>query len=120
MSESDVNMTDALNGARDLGTEHGKSAASWAFDGYTSEETYRGVIAGLEDGDPGVYDMFREPSFSGEYADDYSERDLCRDLGIDYDVSGTAEIDEITDAYLNEAHASFWDEVERMARIALS
>ena len=121
MTDSDdVSMADALNEARDLGTKHGKNAASWAFDGNTTEETYRAVVKGLDAGDPAVYDSFREPSFSGEYADDYSERDLCNDLGIDYDETETSEIDEIADAYLEEARRAFWGEVERAAREALS
>lgn len=102
-----------------LGHDAGIAAASWVFDGSTADETYATVLTGLDDGDPAVYDMFREPSFSGEYAGDYSERDLCDDLDVDYDLAGTSEVDELADAYLDAARASFWSEVERLARAAV-
>lgn len=116
MTDNEMSMADALNEAQKLGTEHGKNAASWVFDGNTDDETYRAVIRELDAGDPAVYNRFREPSFSGEYGDDYSERNLFDDLGLDYDASPTHEIDQIADAYIQEAQSAFWSEVERLAR----
>ena len=119
MSE-EVSMEEALEAARKLATEHGKAAASWVFDGNTPDEYYAKVLKGLEEGDPEVYDSIGEPSFSGEYADDYSERQLCDDIGVDYDLSTTEEVDEIAEAYLEEVRDAFWGEVERLAREHLS
>ena len=113
---SEVSQADAVAKATDLGTDAGQAAASWVFDGNTTQETYRTVLAGLEDGDPATYGMFREPSFSGEYAGDYTERDLCSELDVDYDQASTEEIDALADAYLEAARESFWSEVERIAR----
>jgi hypothetical protein len=73
-------------------------------------------VKGLDAGDPAVYNRFREPSFSGEYAGDYTERELCDDIGVDYDLSSTEEVDEIADAWLDAARGEFWGEVERTAR----
>ncbi len=109
-------MNDALEAARTLGTEHGTSAADWAFDGNTSRETYVWAIAGFDAGDPAVYDAFSEPTFSNL---EYSARQLCDDVDVDYDLSETRDVDQIADAYLDEARAAYWAEVERMARAQL-
>jgi hypothetical protein len=96
-----------------LGREVGISAASWVFDGNTSLETYQRYLRGIEDGDPLVMDSLREPSLSGEFAADYSERDLARDLGFgpDKDISDYAE------TWSQAASEAFWHEVERIARV---
>lgn len=105
--------SDYMDEAESLGRDHGRNAASWTIDGNTTRETIAYVVKGFNDGDPAVYDQFREPSFSG----DYCERDLCDDLGIDYDL--TEEADEITDAYLQAAREMFWEETERLYRNAM-
>ncbi len=106
----DAGLTDR---AAKLGHEAGIAAASWVFDGSTSRDTYLCVLQGIEAGDPGVMDAYREPSLSGEYADDYSESDLARDLGIEpySELCG-----ECADAWAEAASATFWSEVERIAR----
>lgn len=107
--------------AEKIGRANGRSAATWVFDGNTSRETYAAVLKGLENGDPAVYDAYREPTLSGEYADDYSESDLAFDLGLgsreDLDPD---EWDEIADAYLQAASDSFWAAVESLARKMLA
>jgi hypothetical protein len=108
-----------IEDARHIGESHGKSAASWTIDGNTSRETVVKVVKGLDDGDPEVYDSFNEPSFSGEWADSYTERDLCRDVDVDYDTTATEDIDAIADAWLESAQSAFWWEVERLYRRAL-
>jgi hypothetical protein len=108
--------------AADIGREHGINAASWVFDGNTTDEAYRTVLRGIEDGDPAVYDMFREPNLSGEFADDYSVRDLQSDLGIEIDWArdDTQEVSELLDecanAYSDAVSEAFWHEIERLAR----
>jgi hypothetical protein len=101
--------------AEKLGHDAGIAAASWVFDGNTSPATYRRYAEGIADGDPEVLDSLREPNFSGEYADDYSSSDLMFDLGIE--DAETEYQDECADAWLQAASASFWAEVERIARL---
>jgi hypothetical protein len=108
-----------LEQAGDIGSLRGKNSAGWVTDGNTTRERYAELLRGIEECDPMVLDSVREPSFSGEYADDYSEADLARDLGVDggdYDEEGQAEIVE---AYLDAARSAFWDEIERVCRVQL-
>jgi hypothetical protein len=98
-----------------LGTDAGIAAASWVFDGNTSEDTYRRILQGIDAGDPEVYDTYREPSLSGEYADDYRSSDLAFDLGIEDRETGF--IDECADAWAESASAAFWGEIERVCRV---
>jgi hypothetical protein len=113
---------DLITQAQSIGREHGINAASWAFDGNTKDETYREILTGIEDGDPAILDRFREPNLSGEYADDYSIRDLQSDLGIEIDWTrdDTQEASELLEecatAYTDAASEAFWHEIERLAR----
>ena len=53
----------------------------------------------------------------GEFADEYSERDLADDLDVDQDSEdGQAIMDDAANAYNDAASEAFWHEVERMAR----
>jgi hypothetical protein len=108
---------DVLARATELGTDAGRAAASWVFDGNTSRETYARVLAGIDDGDPAVMDAYREPSLSGEFADDYSEAGLAWDLGIE---PYTEASDAACRAWEEAASAEFWAEIERAARAALA
>jgi hypothetical protein len=113
-----VPMNEALEAAKKIGAEHGKAGASWTFDGNTTQETYRYAVKGLDDGDPAVYDQLggNEPQFG----DKYSERQLCDDIGVDYDLTDTTEVDQIADAYLDAAKDAYWAEIERVARYQVS
>lgn len=108
-------MDENITRAEKLGHDAGIAAASWVFDGNTSPETYRRYAEGIEAGDPEILDSLREPNFSGEYADDYSSSDLMFDLGTEADE--TEYQDELCEAWLQEASAAFWSEVERIARL---
>ena len=99
--------------ARAIGAQHGANAASWVFDGNTSRETYARVLRGIEDGDPAVYDIYSEPNLSGEWADDYSRRQLLDDLGLSRD---DVWADEYEEAYNESSSQAFWTEIERTAR----
>jgi hypothetical protein len=107
-------MEDKFSKAGELGTEHGKHAASSAFDGNTGPDFYRWALKGIEDGDPAVLESFREPSLSGEYMDGYSEQDLLSELEAEGETPDTQ--DELADEYLQAARDAFWAEVERAAR----
>ena len=117
--DDDMPIEDAKTASRTIGERNGKNAAGWVFDGNTSIETYQTVLSGINEGDPQVYDMFREPTFSGEYGNDYSIRDLADEIGIDYDSTHTDDIDQIGEEYLDAARIAFWDEIERVARLQL-
>lgn len=107
--------------AERIGTDHGKAAASWVFDGNTTAETYRWYLRGIEEGDPEVLDSLREPNLSGEFAGDYTPRDLAGDLGIDDTGADSADVlSEFEDAYLGAASSSFWHEIERVCRLMLA
>jgi hypothetical protein len=94
---------------------HGKAAASWVVDGSTSAVSARGLVKGIEDGDPAVLDSIREPGLSGEYGGDYPEDQLMTDAGwVPHD--GTDLRDELASQYNREVSGAFWDEVERLAR----
>lgn len=94
--------------------DKGQAAASWVFDGNTTQETYRRFIRGIADGDPEVLDSVREPSLSGEFADDYSEDQLMTDVGwVPHD--GTDMRDDLATQYNDEVSTAFWTAVERAA-----
>ena len=105
--------------AAELGEDAGRAAASWVFDVNTDRETYRAVLAGIEDGDPMVLDAYRTPDLSGEFAGDYSSSDLAGELGLDEDWTSPETLDAACDAWLDAAGEAFWHEVERVARLQL-
>ncbi|SRR6266851_1318210 len=106
-------MSDIISRASKLGTEHGQAAASWVFDGNTTDETYRAVLAGMDEGDPQILDSIRTPDLSGEFADSYTDQDLAADLDLDQDSD---DLDDAASACLDAASEAFWAEVERVAR----
>lgn len=109
---------DALTArARELGAAEGKSAASWYFDGNTSDDTYRRVLAGLDDGDPAILDTLPASPLSGEWADGPTPRTLADDLGIAPD---DARLDELCSAYEDAFAEASSDGIEAIARNMLS
>jgi hypothetical protein len=88
--------------AEDLGRDVGKAAASWMFDGNTTEDTYRAVLRGIEDGDPAILGAYPSPGLSADGG--YTEADLARDLGLDGEDQ---LIPDAATAYLDAADESF-------------
>lgn len=111
--------------AHDLGTEHGRAAASWVNVDETTAETLR---RGMDDGDPAVLDTLPAPDLSGQWADAltgpqlvadairaatehgaiYSEQDandafgdLCDTYETAFDDAMTAVVEERIAYYLN-------------------
>lgn len=99
-----------------LGTEAGRTAASWRFDGNTSTPEYRATLGVIEDGDP----AFDIPNWlGGEWDGDPTDRSLCLELGIDpYEDEWL--VDECCTQYIDAATLAYTDEVERVCRIHLS
>jgi hypothetical protein len=103
-----------LSTARESGAEHGRNAASWYFDGNTTDETYRAVLAGIDEGDPMVLDTFPSSPLSGEWSGDPTPSSVLEDLGIDDDDDSA---DEYLDAYEDAFHDAAQSEIERVARL---
>jgi hypothetical protein len=114
-------MTDQelLDEAARFGREAGTNAASWTLPFGFGPTVAARQLKMIMDGDPEVYDNWREPTFSGEYADDYSSDDLMSDLGFEPadDVDDGLRY-ELEDAYLDAARGEFWAEIERLLREA--
>lgn len=112
---------DLKSAARRMGREDGARAAAWTYDGNTSRETAERIVRGFEDGDPAVYDLFRAPDLSGEYADDPTPDSLARDLGLPADdPRADWLVDELATAYEDGVASSFWPAVERAYRAILA
>lgn len=106
----DSRGVDIVHEAETLGREAGEAAATWVvFDSlYHAENT----ITMLQDGDPRVYDEWRTPNLSGEFADSPTPRTLAEELGFPADDEA---IDDICTAWEEAASETFWRAVERSA-----
>lgn len=114
-----MDADEIMREARKLGTMEGAGAASWVFDGNTTDETYRAFLRGWEDGDPETMDAYAPTSgwLSGEWADARTARDLQLDLGIDDEDPDGEILAEACDAYEGAAEDAYWTELERVARL---
>src|SRR5262249_41773569 len=110
---SDLSEAGRLDRAREAGREHGLAAASWYFDGNTSDETYRTVLAGIDEGDPAVLDTFPSSPLSGEYAGDPTPQTVFADL----DMTGDEDYaDDVIEAYEDGFYQASSEAIERAAR----
>lgn len=102
----------AVATATTLGTEAGKAAASWVFDGNTTDETYRQFLAWHEAGDP-LVDQFAPATgwLSGEWADTRTPQSLLAECG-----AGDEDEEAVLTAYEEAADTAYWQELERVAR----
>lgn len=106
--------------AERLGADRGHAAATWAYDGNTPEEWYRITLQGIEDGDPAVYDSMSPAGLSGEWSGDPTDRDLARELGLEWSDTRNAHIlDEAATRYLEAESEAFWSHIESVCRRAL-
>lgn len=94
------------------GYEHGKRAGSWVFDGNTTEETYRRIVAGYDAGDPEIMDLCPAP-LSGEWAGESISELFGLDIGEDYPD------DESLSEYETWFCAGFWETVLETANYQL-
>jgi hypothetical protein len=108
---------DVLRHAKRDGITAGKDAASWVFDGNTTDYTYRAVLKGLDDGDPAILDSLNPPNLSGEWADSETPYTLAERYGIDEtrDPDGSL-LDDVCTAWEEAANDAFYSEVERVCR----
>lgn len=102
--------------ARKAGRRAGLNAASWKFDGNTTEAEYRRFLLGYMSGDPEVMDQYTPPSWlSGEWAGE----SISELLG---EAETTRELDRMEDvetAYEDAAEQAYWSELERAASYVL-
>ena len=113
----------AIAYAADRGTEDGKSAASWYFDGNTDRATYARVLQGIEDGDPEVLDDLPAPDLSGQWADTLTGPEIVQSailaagLGDDEETDSSLPdwFDAICSAYEDAFATAATDEIIRVA-----
>jgi hypothetical protein len=108
-----------LKEARELGKNEAAAAATWTVDGNTPRETVRALLAGIEDGDPGILDRFEAPNLSGEMADARTPAALARELGLDGDDLEGEAFDAVCEAYEAGVDEAFLPAVEAELRRAL-
>jgi len=102
-----VREEDLIARAAALGVDAGKDAASWVFDGNTTEHAYRTVLKWIEDGDPAMDELAdKEPASS--------EDDLLAELNVEW--SEDLPLADMIGAWEKNATEAFWAEVERLAR----
>lgn len=94
------------------GRERGRNAASWMFDGNTTDATYRAFLAGWEEGDPEIMNRYQPPSWlSGEWAGE-SISELLGDAETQRDLD---RLEDVEQAYSDAADVAYWRELERVA-----
>lgn len=103
--------------AHALGADHGRSAASWYFDGNTPRETYEAVLRGIIEGDPATYDTFPASPLSGEWAGDPTPADVFSALEMCEDDDAA---DDALRMYEDGFGVAVSETIERMAREALA
>jgi len=100
--------------AEEYGRENGKSAASW-YD--VDEKNAARILAGIEDGDPEVYDTFPGPDLSGQWADEPNGRqvyeNICDEAEVRYEEDDETDV---LDVYEQAFNTAVEDEIARRAR----
>ena len=120
-------MTDAaIAYATELGASQGRDAASWYFDGNTTDKTYREVVKAIDDGDGAILDTFPFADLSGEWAGSLAGpelfRDACAEAGLDPENEDTFDglFSEVCDAYEQAFNDAAVDAIEATARRMLA
>lgn len=99
--------------AQQAGRKRGLAAASWKFDGNTTDATYRAFLQGWNDCDPAILDAYEPPSWlSGEWAGE----SMSELLGECYDARDEERRDDVAQAYEHAASTAYWCELVRTAR----
>jgi len=87
------------------------AAASWSFDGNTTEEHYRRILAGIDDGDPEVLDALAGVDWSGQWADGPQWEGLFAEyIGEDHGLS-ELEYAELEEELFVEIAQDYGDQV---------
>lgn len=119
----------AIKYAADLGSEHGRNAASWYVQDVTRDDPARvagKLLRGIEDGDPAVLDGFSFADLSGEWADSLTGPQLVSDAwaSAGHDPAVNVDIAEgysdICDAYETAFSSAVEDAIASAARAILA
>lgn len=98
-----------------LGKEQGTNAAEWAIDpARLSKEQMKAILKGIRECDLAVMDQFREPSLSGEFAEDMTLIKLCLELGISPTEGDDEYQAHLAEVWEGAAQASFWAKIEQI------
>jgi hypothetical protein len=116
MHTTDTELEAIKAEAAKLGTEAGEAAASWVFDGNSTQAAYLKILTGIIEGDPLVLDSLAEPNLSGEWGDETTPGTLADELGLAED---DLAVDDACEAWEQAARDAFWAGVELAAREAL-
>jgi hypothetical protein len=108
---TEAKWNDILTRASNIGTEHGESAATWIE--FTDADAARKFVDMLDEGDPEAYDSIPSAP-SGQYADDYSPRNLFAELEISEDDE--TDDGEIWSTYADAFETTAAESVEKRAR----
>lgn len=99
--------------ARKAGRARGVNAASWMFDGNTTDETYRAFLKGFDEGDPAIMDQYQPSSWlSGENAGE-SINEILGEALSKRDLDRLERVQEVYEAAADQA---YWDELVKTAR----
>lgn len=110
-----VTLVHPVREASAMGATHGTNAAAWAFNGNTSDQTYRAFLAGWEEGDPMVMDYYDPGApLSGEWADGLTIGALAKSVGLDQ-RDDADRVEEVSDAYELAFSDAYWAELQRVA-----
>ena len=113
----------ATRRAGKLGKEHGENAAEWAaqdlwggrFTG-DAESAAREFLRMAEDGDPILWDSYKAPDLSGEWADSMTPDLLVRHcFDTEFPTDWEDSVDDICTAYMDAASSGFWGRLEESA-----
>lgn len=119
---NDTQFAAASKYAEQRGREAGKAAASWVFDGNTTDAAYRRVLRGLDIGDPEVLDQLPGPDLSGQFADTLTGPQLTAEALEAAGVDEEDDSDNLTilcDIFEAEFYIGRDDELLRVARYHL-
>ena len=105
----------ATDTAREMGRAAGRAAATWFFDGNTTDETYASVARGVAEGDPEILDMFKVPDLSGEWADGLTPDGLMARVYAHPERNRDNE-DAVCQAWEDGAQEGYMAEIERTLR----
>lgn len=123
-TSEEATLQEAIRRAEKIGKRHGENAAEYvaqyAWGGRhtgDSEAAAREFLRMAEEGDPVLFDMYRAPDLSGEFADTMTPGQLmfdCFDRDEDIELFADSE-DDVCTAYECEASNGFWQRLEESA-----
>jgi len=98
------------------GQNDGRAVGNSFFDGNTTEETYRAILKGIEDGDPAIIDQLPYTRIGDEYADEPTwDQIVYEELSVDISNTDMDDVDWL-EAYESGFRSACEDEITNAAR----